>query len=197
MSPSAHDDLVEPPNHVGRLRLYPGVRAVSTAREPAAASSNEEFWEWLLPHWEAMSRTAARFCARSDVADVLHDAALQAWRKRSLYDPERGSPNAWLVAITYDQARRRWRRALRTATVSQVPEVGAEEESFITTRLDVENAVRGLSRRQREAVYLYYYVDLSVEDISSVLHCSPGTVKSTLHDARRALARSIRGRGES
>jgi DNA-directed RNA polymerase specialized sigma24 family protein len=31
-------------------------------------------------------------------------------------------------------------------------------------------------------------VDLTVEDVAAVMGCAPGTVKSTLHDARRSLA---------
>jgi len=46
-----------------------------------------------------------------------------------------------------------------------------------------------LPQRQREIVVLYYYGDLSITEVASEARCSViGTVKATLHQARRALA---------
>jgi RNA polymerase sigma factor (sigma-70 family) len=164
---------------------------MSRTEDSSTDSSAEEFWEWLRPYWPLMSRTADRLCGPSDAADILHDAALHAWRKRHLYDPGRGSPGAWLVSLTYDQARRHRRRRSRVILTSDPPESGREDGASIAARIDVEHAIRQLPRRQRETVYLYYHVDLPVADVAAVLGCSEGTVKSTLHDARIALAKSI------
>jgi len=47
--------------------------------------------------------------------------------------------------------------------------------------------VRSLPVQQRAVVALFYYEDLSVEDVASVLGCSVSTVKVHLHRAREAL----------
>ena len=53
--------------------------------------------------------------------------------------------------------------------------------------LDLERAVDGLSRRQRQAVDLHYFVGLDVATVAEVMDCAPGTVKATLHQARARL----------
>jgi RNA polymerase sigma-70 factor (ECF subfamily) len=53
--------------------------------------------------------------------------------------------------------------------------------------IDVERAVAGLSRRQRQAVDLHYFVGLDVATVAEVMDCAPGTVKATLHQARAKL----------
>jgi RNA polymerase sigma factor (sigma-70 family) len=52
-------------------------------------------------------------------------------------------------------------------------------------------AVRALPRGQRAVVVLYYVEDRSIEDVAQILEIAPGTTKSSLHDARHALARAL------
>ncbi|HUD18386.1 MAG TPA: SigE family RNA polymerase sigma factor [Acidimicrobiales bacterium] len=61
--------------------------------------------------------------------------------------------------------------------------------------LAVVAAVRALPDRQREAVVLRYYEDLSEADIAQALGCSVGTVKSQLSKARATLARHLSAQG--
>jgi RNA polymerase sigma factor (sigma-70 family) len=44
-----------------------------------------------------------------------------------------------------------------------------------------------LPERQRWAVFLRYYADLSYDEIASVLDVERGTVAATLHAARKSL----------
>ncbi|MBA3653454.1 MAG: sigma-70 family RNA polymerase sigma factor [Actinobacteria bacterium] len=52
-------------------------------------------------------------------------------------------------------------------------------------------AVRALPPRQRAAVVLRYWEDMSEADIASALGCAPGTVKSQLAKARVALEAAL------
>ncbi len=56
----------------------------------------------------------------------------------------------------------------------------------------VAAALRKLPRRQREAVVLRYYLDLSIEETAQVMGVSPGTVKSATHRALAAVGRTLR-----
>ncbi len=51
--------------------------------------------------------------------------------------------------------------------------------------------VRRLPERQRQALALRYYADLSVEQIAQLLNCPNGTVKSLLHRGIEALRREL------
>jgi len=56
----------------------------------------------------------------------------------------------------------------------------------------VAAALWTLPRRQREAVVLRYYLDLSVDETARVMGVSPGTVKSATHRALAAVGRILR-----
>ncbi len=48
-------------------------------------------------------------------------------------------------------------------------------------------AVATLAPRQREALALRYFADLSVEDTAAAMRCAPGTVKALTSQAIAAL----------
>lgn len=153
--------------------------------EPTASAPDtaEAYADWLRPHLAAMARLAARLAPDADRDDIVQEALARAWRKRHQYDPRRGTPSAWLLAITADQARqaRRRRRPLSLVTDVAVRVRSTED------RVDVEYAVARLAPRQRLAVDCFYFVGLSLAETAAVMRCSEGTVKSTLSDARLRL----------
>lgn len=67
-----------------------------------------------------------------------------------------------------------------------------DPEAHETSRLVME-AIRGLPERQRAAVVLRYYDDLTESQIAEVLDCSVGTVKSQLSKLGAALAATMSG----
>lgn len=156
------------------------------------AGEARAFADWAGPSLLAMTRLAQRMCPPGEAEDVVQEALVQAWRKWHLFDPTRGSATTWLLAITANRARAAHRdraRVLRVvdATAPLPDPSPASERADPDGDLDLERAVAGLAERQRLAVHLHYFLDLSVQDTAAVLGCAPGTVKSTLHDARRRL----------
>ena len=150
------------------------------ARAPDTA---DHFAEWVRPHLAAMARLAARLAPEGDRDDVVQEALTRAWNKRHLFDPGRGTPSAWLLAITADQARQaRRRRPVAWLTGDAPGRLRSADEA-----VDVEFAVAKLPTRQRLAVDCFYFVGLSVAETAAVMGCSEGTVKSTLSDARSRL----------
>jgi RNA polymerase sigma-70 factor, ECF subfamily len=141
----------------------------------------ETFAGWVRPHLAAMTRFAARLVPPADRDDVVQEALVRAWRRRSTYDPQRGSELAWLLAIVADRARRHWARARRTLQLVDAS-VGLDAAD-----LDLERALSELAERQRMAVALYYFVGLDVATCARVMGCAEGTVKATLHQARSRL----------
>jgi RNA polymerase sigma factor (sigma-70 family) len=58
---------------------------------------------------------------------------------------------------------------------------------------EVMRAVRRLPRRQREALVLRFYLDLTDAEIARDMGISPGTVRSYVHRALATLARTLEG----
>ena len=151
-----------------------------------------EFADWTRPALVPMARLARRLAPNADPDDVVQEALARAWQKRAQYDPDRGTPTTWLLAIVADRARsaRRTRvRRLRLVDDSaEVPDAPAPPAS---TDLDLERAIEQLTERQQLAVHLHYFVGRGVDESAAVMGCSPGTVKSTLFDARTRLRRLL------
>jgi RNA polymerase sigma-70 factor (ECF subfamily) len=161
------------------------VEFVTAVPEPTATvpDTADAYADWLRPYLPAMARLAARLAPDADRDDVVQEALTRAWRKRHQYDARRGTPSAWLLAITADQARQARRRQRPTPFVGDV----ASRVRPTEDRMDVEAAVARLPPRQRLAVDCFYFVGLSVAETAAVMRCSEGTVKSTLSDARQKM----------
>jgi DNA-directed RNA polymerase specialized sigma24 family protein len=143
----------------------------------------EDFAAWAGPHVAAMARLAARLAPGADRDDVVHESLVRAWLKRRQYDAARGTPSAWLLAITADQARKATSRIKRPAVVTDVAAPGRGPDDD----LDLRQAPTRLTERQRLAVDCVYFAGLTVAETAAVMRCAEGTVKSTLADARTKL----------
>jgi RNA polymerase sigma-70 factor (ECF subfamily) len=55
----------------------------------------------------------------------------------------------------------------------------------------LDEAIRSLSTAQRLVVVLFYMQGFSLVEIADILDCPVGTVKSRLHNARKALRRKL------
>lgn len=153
-------------------------------RVEGAGGSAHDFADWVEPHLPAMTRLAGRLVPTAERDDLVQDALVRAWRRWPTYDPARGAPLPWLLAILADQGRRSRVRSRPRALPLPDDEHPAE---LAAADLDLERAIAELSPRQRAAVDLYYFVDLDVAAIATVMGCAPGTVKATLSQARTRL----------
>ena len=85
------------------------------------------------------------------------------------------------------------RRSIASAAESAIaaPHASATVDPLTGETAEFWAAERALPRRQAQAVALYYFQDLSVQQTARVLDCAEGTVKAHLAKARRALARQL------
>jgi len=147
----------------------------SPVDQPArSATVEQDFGAWVKPHWGAMAALARRLSSLADWEDVLQESLSAAWRKRAQFDPDRGTPRNWLLAITADQAYKSHRRP-RAVPLDGID--GGDSERDGALNLDLERAVGALAPRQRLAVTLRYYLGLPVADVATVMGCAEGTAK--------------------
>jgi RNA polymerase sigma-70 factor (ECF subfamily) len=154
----------------------------------AATVDAAEFADWARPSLIPMTRLARRLAPHADADDVVQDALTRAWTKRAQFDADRGTPTTWLLAIVADQARAARRTRIRRLRVvddsAELPDTATHDPAVDP---DLERAIGRLADRQQLAVQLHYFVGLTVDETAAVMSCSPGTVKSTLFDARSRL----------
>jgi RNA polymerase sigma-70 factor (ECF subfamily) len=124
---------------------------------------------------------------RSNAEEVLLDVYTQVWRQSSSFDPNRGSPLAWLMTIArsraidrlragkHEQGREALDNAGELVSAAQDPERASEMSE--RQRL-VRSALELLSAEQREVIELAYYGGLSHSEIALKLGQPLGTVKT-------------------
>ncbi len=129
---------------------------------------------------------------RTAAEDAVQEAlarALIALRKGTIIE----SLPAWVRVVALNYLRNRWRslarelRAVRRLGNRGGPGAVDDLEDLV----DLRAALASLSRRQREAVALYYRLDLSVTETAQAMDIADGTVKTLLSRARSVLAAAL------
>ncbi|GLX00693.1 SigE family RNA polymerase sigma factor [Microtetraspora sp. NBRC 16547] len=151
--------------------------------------------ELFMAHRLGLVRFAFLLVGDQETAeDVVQDAFAAVHRRwRRLAD--HGQLLPYLRTAVLNGCRTVHRRraiARRFRGDPEVPFWSAEASALLgEARREVFTAVRDLPRRQREAVVLRYYLDLSEAEMAVVMGVSRGTVKSTTSRALRALAAKL------
>lgn len=126
---------------------------------------------------------------RSEAEDLLQEVFLQAWRQAATFNPERGSPEAWVITITrsraIDKLRSMRRREKEVPSGERMDATGAggRVESGAArseARVAVQDALAGLPEAQRQVLELAYFDGLTQSEIAARLGEPLGTVKTRM-----------------
>ncbi|WP_179774636.1 sigma-70 family RNA polymerase sigma factor [Amycolatopsis endophytica] len=131
--------------------------------------------------------------------DVVQETLIRAWRNADKLDREPEMLRAWLHTVARRIVIDGWRS--RRARPQEVEEpdanlVGVPDESDRTlAAMMLYEALQTLSAEHREAVLQTYLQDRTVNEAAAKLGVPPGTVKSRIYHAVRALRRALKERG--
>ncbi|WP_285621216.1 SigE family RNA polymerase sigma factor [Actinoallomurus iriomotensis] len=158
----------------------------------AGPARDEQYTAYVAARLPWLQRVAYLLCQDWDRADDLVQVALTRlyvrWHRVGSVENVDGYARTVLLRVFLAEQRTGWWK--RVTTVREPPEPGPD----IADRdrdLDLRTALRELAPRQRAAVVLRFYCDLSVEQTAEVLDCSPGTVKSQTSRGLAALRRAL------
>lgn len=128
-----------------------------------------------------------------DLTGETFEAALRKWRR---FDPRRGTPRAWLIAIARSTAldwfRADGRRRKREERVGAAEAHHAAHEAFEGFSPTLEAGLRELTAGEREVVALRVVLDLDGEETARLLDISPTAVSTRLHRALAKLEERMR-----
>jgi RNA polymerase sigma-70 factor (ECF subfamily) len=129
--------------------------------------------------------------------DVVLEVYLQAHRQAASYDPERGTPWAWLLVMARSRALDRlraegaWRRRhepLRETDAHVESGPGPDEQSQAADQARrVRAAVATLPPTERQVLEVAYFGGLSHTEIAAHLDLPLGTVKTRVRSAMARL----------
>jgi RNA polymerase sigma-70 factor (sigma-E family) len=166
--------------------------------ETQTADRDEAFRQFTASRWPRLLRTAYLLTGERHAAEDLVQSALErtylSWRRVRRADDQ----DAYVRRILINQHARRFRGGRREYPTAEAPTGTADRSDRIAqaeTRLTLLDALAGLPPRQRQAVVLRYWEDLSERQTADAMDCSTGTVKSQTAKALAKL-RDVPGLGE-
>lgn len=156
--------------------------------EKVRSGDRRSFSELVKRHQRSMLRLSLRFVRDMDVAeDVTQEAFIKAYEKLNSFEG-RASFKSWLFQIGINTARNRLREFKRdTVDVEDVHlAVSAEAEHTLvhSAVADIlQKEVDKLPTKQKTALVLRVYDDLSFNEIAEIMECPYDTAKANYRHA--------------
>lgn len=133
-----------------------------------------------------------------EAKDVAQESFLRIWRQAANWRSGEARFDTWLhrvaLNLCHDRLRRRKERPLSDAqTLELVDNTPSPDEQLeIADRSErMATALAALPERQREAIVLQYYQELSNIDAAALMNISVEALESLLSRARRQLRSSL------
>ncbi len=174
--------------------------------------SEEAFNRLVLAHQKKAYNIAFRFLGNhEDANEVAQDAFVRVYRNLHRFRGH-SSFQTWLYKITLNLARNRYRKMKRRKedkkvsldnpltyedgeSIREVPDEMFSPERSIRSREiqeQVQEALEQIAPEHRQVVVLRHIEGLSYTEMSEILGCAEGTIKSRLHRARQELRGYLR-----
>lgn len=150
--------------------------------------ATDAFQDLITPLLDPAYRLATSLLHdRDEAEDAVQEAAIKAWRGLPrLRDPQRA--RAWFLAIVVNECRmalrRPWWKVIRQAVV---PERPAQPTDSTVSSLDLARGLAALPAEDRAALFLYYWLDLPLQEVAGATGASLGATKSRIYRAARRL----------
>jgi RNA polymerase sigma-70 factor (ECF subfamily) len=141
---------------------------------------------------QAVYGFAYRLTRRADLAeDLTQECFLALVRAPLRFDPARASMKTYLFGIARNLALKHYRDQFAEESRDEDDFPAPDQRSTIEVGAAVEAAVASLSPLQQEALILFEYPGLTLEETAQVAKADVGTVKARLHRARANLRRVL------
>lgn len=166
----------------------------------------EELRDLVEHHGKAIYGLCRKLAGnKADTDDLYQETFLKAMENRHKMDVAR-NPKAYLISIALrlrKNKRRKWAWRQRIAPTVELEEASGHafaspdettpENAVLSLELRgmIQAAADRLHDKLKIPLYLYYTLDMPVDEIASVLKIPPGTVKSRLHQARNSMKKIL------
>ena len=149
-------------------------------------------------HLTSILRFARRMLsADAEAEDIAQEAMLRLWRAAPTLEVGAGGVRPWLRRVVSNLCLDRMRAGRRAELTDAVPEQEVpasqlQQLADVELSARVDAALKALPARQRLALTLFHYEELSQGEVSKIMGVSEEAVESLLARARRALKVSLR-----
>jgi RNA polymerase sigma-70 factor (sigma-E family) len=168
---------------------------LSAKMERIAAADRSRIADLYAVHADDAARLAYLLTGDRELAeDLVQDAFVKVTgRLGHLRDPAAFGPYLRKTIVNMSRSYFRRRRLEREHAEAIGPAIHHDDTSTAIDREAMWSALGRLTQRQRAAVVLRFYEDLSETQVAEILQCRPGTVKSLVSRGLETLRQDVRG----
>lgn len=123
----------------------------------------------------------------TEAQDVVQDVLLRLLCRREEFSDSEHE-KAWLLRVAINRCkdyRRHWYNNRRSELPKEIPDRQKNEESIL-------EEVRKLPFHQKNAIYMFYYEEMTIKQIAAIFHVREGTVSSWLSRGRKKLKEFVK-----
>lgn len=163
-----------------------------TSEKDGERMTDEEFTAVALKYSDNIFRIAFNYCKnRADSDDIVQNVLIKYYNSGKTFESEEHIRN-WLIRVAINESKKLLISPFKKHTVpidelSDKPVFDNQEQS------DLFDAVMNLPKKYRIVVYMYYYEDYSVDEISKMLGANSSTIRTQLSRARSRLKEQLQG----
>jgi RNA polymerase sigma factor (sigma-70 family) len=167
----------------------------------ASRAEAERFGIVFDRHFADIHRYLHRRVGRELADDLAAETFVAAFDRRSSYDTARDDARPWLYGIASNLLRNQWRgerrRLLAYARAASDADADGDHDAVVdradahAARPIVARALGSLEDRDRDALLLLAWGELSYEEIAEALGIPLGTVRSRIHRARARVSEAL------
>ena len=149
-------------------------------------------------HEKFLMKVVVRMTRDLDAAeDIVQEAFIKAYKRLSMFEG-RSSFRSWLYQIGLNTARNRFRKHSRETLTAEVVEVGVDTQMegqmiALDLRSILQVEIEKLPARQKTALVLRIFDDLSFKEIADVMACPYDTAKANYRHALLKLKERLEG----
>lgn len=154
--------------------------------------TNDCFEETLKKYSDLVYRIAyMNVRIKTDADDVFQEVWCRYFQKNITFESEEHRRN-WLINVTLKCCKKIYSASWYKKTVF-LEEFPCLKEELPERDYEVYHAVMNLPEKYRIPIYLYYYENFSVNDISNATNTNSSTIRSQLKRGREKIKKVLKG----
>lgn len=151
-------------------------------------AETDEYYKQLV---EEFSDTVTRLCVvhtgnYADAEDCYQNVFFKLYK--TLKKEDIPNPKAWLIRVALNECNSLLRFRLRTSTEALDKITQSAQDSREHEMLDI---ISRQPPKYRDVIYLYYYEDMTIDEIAAAIGTNANTVKTRLKRAKEKLKKYI------
>ncbi len=159
--------------------------------------SREEYIEIVKTYSDTVFRIAFNYCKNcQDAEDVLQNVFIKLLKSKKSFNNEEHI-KSWLITVAINECKSMYLSKQKKKTVYlddiKIYDKTSDFSKDTEEKIELYNAVMTLPAKYRIVIYLYYFEDYSISQISNILSIKETSIQTQLMRAREKIKKKITG----